>query len=148
MSKKEVTSKIQEELKYVARRSTSSVLAKRDFDVLSNVNFKEIIEEMKRLCPTVYEIVFSILEMDIGTEQKIPTMALVYSLTMFKRFREMNLLQRLNTLLLIDGDANQDVKKQKKPADSKMFVYTVGFKSLSLVNILLPFIDIQYILTQ
>ncbi len=111
MSKKEVTSKIQEELKYVARRSTNSVLAKTDFDALSNANFKEIIEEMKRLCPTVYEIVFSILEMDIGTEQKIPTMALVYSLTMFKRFREMSLLQRLNTLLLIDGDANQEVKK-------------------------------------
>ena len=114
--------------------------------MLSNVNFKEIIEEMKRLCPTLYEIVFSILEMDIGTEQKIPTMALVYSLTMFKRFREMSLLQRLNTLLLIDGDANQEVKKT--PADRKMFVYTVGFKSLSPVNILLPFIDIQYILTQ
>ena len=111
MSKKEITSKIQEELIYVARRNTKSVLAKRDFDALSNVDFKEIIEEMKRLCPTVYDIVFSMLEMDTGTENKIPTMALVYSLTMFKRFREMSLLQRLNTLLLIDGDANQEVIK-------------------------------------
>lgn len=67
---------------------------------------------MKRLCPTVYEMVFSLLEMDIGTENKIPTMALVYGLTMFKRSREMSLLQRLNTLLLIDGDANQEVKNK------------------------------------
>ena len=72
---------------------------------------KRSFEEMKRLCPTVYDIVFSMLEMDTGTENKIPTMALVYSLTMFKRFREMSLLQRLNTLLLIDGDASQEVIK-------------------------------------
>ena len=64
---------------------------------------------MKRLCPTLYELVFSMLEMDINSEKKIPTMALIYSLTMFKRFHEMSLLQRLNTLLLIDGDANQEV---------------------------------------
>ena len=111
LSKKEITSKIPEELIYFARRNTKSVLAKRDFDALSNVDFKEIIEEMKRLCPTVYDIVFSLLEMDTSTENKIPTISLVYSLTMFKRFWEMSLLQRLNTLLLIDGDANQEVIK-------------------------------------
>ena len=123
MSKKEVTSKIQEELKYVARRSTNSVLEKRDFDMLSNINFKESIEEMKWLCPTVYEIVFSILEMDMGTEQKIPTMGLVHSLTMFKHFREMSLLQRLNTLLLIDGDANQEVKKTSQLTAKCLYIY-------------------------
>ena len=53
----------------------SPVLAKRDFDALPNVDFKDIVEEMKRLCPTVYDIVFSMLEIDTGTENKIPTMA-------------------------------------------------------------------------
>ena len=125
ISKKEITSKIQEELIYVARRNTKSVLAKRDFDALSNVNFKEIIEEMKRLCPTVYDVVFCMLEMDIGTENKIPTMALVYSLTMFKRFREMSLLQRLNTLLLIDGDANQEVIKYNSCQRSNVLIALV-----------------------
>jgi hypothetical protein len=50
--------------------------------------------------------------MDINAEKKIPTMALIYSLTMFKRFHGMSLLQRLNTLLLIDGDTNQEVNNE------------------------------------
>ena len=67
---------------------------------------------MKQLCPLYTKLFFSMKEMDVhvDAEKKIPTMALVYSLTMFKHFREMSLLQRLNTLLLIDGDAIQEVK--------------------------------------
>ena len=111
-SKEKVASKIEEELRSVMRINANSILQRRDFDALSNVNFKEIVEEMKRLCPTLYELVYSMLEMDINAEKKIPTMALIYSLTMFKRFHGMSLLQRLNTLLLIDGDTNQEVNNE------------------------------------
>ena len=66
----EVISKVQEEPKYVARRSIiNSILGKRDFNTLSSINFKEIIKEMKQLCPTVYEF-FSMLEMDVDAERK------------------------------------------------------------------------------
>jgi hypothetical protein len=119
---------MQIELINAARRNSNSILGKRDFPALSNVDFKEIIEEMRQLCPTVYEMVFSLLEMDIGTENKFPTMALVYGLTMFKRSREMSLLQRLNTLLLIDGDANQEVKYE-------LVSITVKFVSLNFLYI-------------
>ena len=125
LSKKEITSKIQEELIYVARRKNKSVLTEKDFDALSNVDFKEIIEEMKRVCPTVYDTVFCMLEMDTGTENKIPTMALVYSLTMFKHFREVSLQHRLNTLLLIDGDANQEVIKYNSCQQSNVLIALV-----------------------
>ena len=109
-----VVLKIEDQLRFVARRDTKSILQRRDFDTLSHVNFNEIVEEIQRLCPTLYKLVFSMLEMDINAEKKIPAMVLIYSITMFKRFHEMSMLQRLNTLLLIDGDANQEVSHTQK----------------------------------
>ena len=47
---------MEKELRSVARINTGSVFYKQDFDALSNVNFKEITEEMKQLCPTLLVI--------------------------------------------------------------------------------------------
>ena len=108
-SKENVLLKLQEELKRVAQRDTNSILRQKDFDTLANLNLMKIVDEMIRICPTAYEVIFALLEMDVNFERKIPAMVLIYGLIMFKRFHEMSLLQRLNSLILIDGDANQEV---------------------------------------
>ena len=100
---------IQVELNIVSRRETDSILKKRDFHGLSTWNFASVVEEMRRLCPTVYQILSTMLELEIDPEKRTPTLALIYGLIMFRRFHELSMFQRVNTLVLIDGKANQEV---------------------------------------
>ncbi|XP_074639273.1 uncharacterized protein LOC141897562 [Acropora palmata] len=57
-----VISQIEKELNEVARRSTKSVLRQRDYEGLSSLDFAEITEEMKVLCPTTFNIVSAMIQ--------------------------------------------------------------------------------------
>ena len=50
------------------------------------------------------------LELDYNKEKNIAALALVYAVIMFKRCHELSLLQRINSVLLADSDANTEVK--------------------------------------
>lgn len=97
------------ELEVVARRSTTSLLMQKNYTGLCSLNLDDLVQEMRHLCPTVYDILSTMLDMDNNKEKKIPTLCLVYGLIMFRRFHELSLFQRINTLLLIEGNANQQV---------------------------------------
>jgi hypothetical protein len=49
------------------------------------------------------------LEYEHGNEKKQATFALVYAIIMFRRCHELSKLQRINTVLLIEGGATQQV---------------------------------------
>ncbi len=101
------------EVKLTARRATNSVLRRRDYNGMSNLNFVEIAEEMKRLCPTMYKVLSATLGLldDEKTEKNgNMVLALIYSLIMFRHFKELSLIQRVNTILLIDSGANLKVQ--------------------------------------
>ncbi len=100
-------------VKLTARRATNSVLRRRDYNGMSNLNFVEIAEEMKRLCPTMYKVLSATLGLhdDEKTEKNgNMVLALIYSLIMFRHFKELSLIQRVNTILLIDSGANLKVQ--------------------------------------
>lgn len=97
------------ELREVSRRSTKSVLRERNFTGLSNVDFAEIVSEIKTLCPLVHTLLSGMLEMDVASEKKTVSLALIYSLIMFRRCHKLSRVQRVNTVLLCGGDANQEV---------------------------------------
>ena len=96
------------ELEVVARRSTNSLLMQKNYTGLCSLNLDDIVQEMRHFCPTVYDILSTMLDMD-NKEKKNPTLCLVYGLIMFRRFHELSLFQRINTLILIEGNANQQV---------------------------------------
>ena len=80
---------------------------------MSNLNFAEIAEEVKRLCPTMYKVLSTMLGLD---DDEIPekngnmVLALIYSLMMFRHFKELSLIQRVNTIILIHSGANLKVQ--------------------------------------
>ena len=101
---------VDSELREVARRSTQSVLRKNTFTGLSHLDFAEIVKEMKTLCPVVHTLLSGMLEMDaVASEKKTISLALIYSLIMFRRCHELIRVQRVNAILLCEGDANQEV---------------------------------------
>lgn len=101
--------KIENELTEVARRTTKSVLCERNFTGLSNLDFGEIVNEIRTLCPLVYKFLAVMMQLDVNTKKKTAPMALIYSLIMFRRCHELSRLQRINSVLLYEGDANQEV---------------------------------------
>ena len=101
---------INDELRNVASRNTASVLRKRDFDGLSSFSLESMVDELKTLCPVVFRILSELLELSYNKEKKIAPLCLVYGVVMFKRCHELSFLQRINTVLLADSDANTEVK--------------------------------------
>ena len=102
-------SKIDSELTDVARRETKSVLRDRGFPDLASFTFEEILSEMQSLCPKVFKIVSVMFQLDFNAEWNTPPLVLVYGMVMFRRFQELSRIQRLNTVLLSDGNASKEV---------------------------------------
>ena len=88
-----------------AQRETRSVLRARGYDAMSTLSFTEIIKEIQTLCLTV----FSFLSRSSSPEDKTVPLALIYGIIMFSRCKEMSRIQRVNTVLLTEGDASTDV---------------------------------------
>ena len=102
-------SKIDFELREIARRETKSVLRERAYTGLSSFTFEEILSEMQSLCPTVLKVLSLMVQLDLDREKNTPPLALIYGIVMFKRFHELSRLQRLNTVLLSDGNASKEI---------------------------------------
>ena len=102
--------RVDSELVEVARRDTRSVLRFRDFDGMSTLDFTEIIKEIQTLCPTVFSFLSQMILLSNSPEKKTVPLALLYGVIMFNRCKEMSRLQRVNTVLLSEGDASQEVQ--------------------------------------
>ena len=94
----------------VARRDAKSVVRKRGYNGMSTYRFEKIINEMKTLCPTVFSVLSQMIQFDNSEEKRqVAAMSLVYGIIMFLRCKEMSLVQRVNTVLLTEGDASSEV---------------------------------------
>ena len=99
------------ELKNVARRDTPSVLRNRSYGGLSQENWMaQVQEELSARCPTVAKILSTLLDCDFSCpEKKLPPMCLIYGIIMFQRCHELSKIQRINTVLLTEGNAKTNV---------------------------------------
>lgn len=102
------------ELVNVARRDEPSVLRDRTYSGLSQETWMvEIVNELSTRCPTVAEILSSLLDCSMGNpEKKLPPLCLIYSIIMFMRCHELSRVQRINTVLLTEGKASSNVSKR------------------------------------
>lgn len=98
------------ELVEVARRSEPSVLRKRSYDGLSERTWmNEILTEMSTRCPAVFSLLSTLLDYPTNPYKKLPPLCLIYTIMMFMRCHELSRIQRINSILLIDGQADINV---------------------------------------
>ena len=96
------------ELIEIARRSEPSVLTQRTYDGMSVANWMpEVIAELSTRCPTVYQILARLLESSYRPERKNSAMCFIYGV--ISRFHELSRIQRINTVLLIQGQTSVNV---------------------------------------
>ena len=100
---------MQNELLDVARKETNSILRQKDYNALSSLSFHGILDEMKNRCPTVFQILSNMLQYDVNREKNTASLVLMYAVLMFRRCHELSSIQRINTVLLAEGNANREV---------------------------------------
>ena len=88
---------------------TKSILRERGYYGMSTLNFEEVVKEIQSQCPTVYQILSQMVQLCNDSDKKTAPLALIYGIIMFKRCKELSLVQRVNTVLLNDGGASQEV---------------------------------------
>ncbi|XP_028417961.1 uncharacterized protein LOC114542661 [Dendronephthya gigantea] len=94
------------ELIEVARRSDASVLRERSFDGLSAEDWmSKVLDELVSRCPFAHQILSTLVESTIYPEKKLPAVCLIYGIIMFLRCHELSRIQRINSVLLIEGQA-------------------------------------------
>lgn len=124
--------KANEELIQVARRTEPSILRQRSYDGMSDEQWmSEVLKELSTRCPMVNNILSSLLEASIFPDKKRPALSLIYGVIMFLRCHELSMIQRINTVLLAQGQATVNVSCQFCVPISKQFkrspiMYSLG----------------------
>ena len=77
---------------------------------MSKMSFARIVHEMETLCPTVFSTLSQMIGLNDYPDKKRRVLGLIYGIILFSRCKEMSLIQRVNTVLLSEGHANQEVK--------------------------------------
>ena len=109
----EMLRQVDKELANAARRETRSVLRARGYDdAMNTLSFTEIIKEIQTLCSTVFSFLFHMIFLSSSPEDETVQLALIYGIIMFNRCKEMSRIQRVNTVLLTEGDASNNLGKQ------------------------------------
>ena len=73
-----------------------------------SLNFEDIVKEVEMQCPTVFKLLSRMIQLSHNYDKTAP-LALIYGVIMFKRCKEMSRVQRVNTVLLNDSGASQEV---------------------------------------
>ena len=87
----------------------ASLLQCIDCKSMESLSWNMVTEEMKKRCPLTLAVINSLTDGMYLTEKKLPVVCLIYSLYCFARNPHMSRLQRINTMLLTEGNASSQV---------------------------------------
>ena len=87
----------------------ASLLQCIDCKSMESLSWNMVTEEMKKRCPLTLAVINSLTDGMYLTEKKLPVVCLIYSLCCFARNPHMSRLQRINTMLLTEGNASSRV---------------------------------------
>ena len=95
------------------RPHTPSLLRDKTFAAMKNFAFEKIIQEVDEKCPDLLDVVVSVCapgkSLAKGVQQRIPAIGTIVGILMHQHNRELNLVQRVNTILLATGHAEKKV---------------------------------------
>ena len=97
------------ELLDVARKETNSILRQKGYNALSSLSFHGILDEMTNRCPTVFQILSNMLQYDVKIEKNTASLVLMYAVLMFCGCHKLSSIQRINTVLVAEGNTNREV---------------------------------------
>lgn len=111
--KREIVKNLSNTCSSLCRRSGGSVLYDKDFKEMSGFEFANIWNEMVGSIPFFLDVLNAISGQTCDISDTPPILrvkyAFIYSILMNKRWHELSLVQRINTVLMIRGGGNKQV---------------------------------------
>ncbi len=92
-------------------KSRPSILRRNNFQGMTNINWNDLVKEMSSHCPLLFHVLRTVMgcTTDEGTVKVAPRLGLCYAVMLQTRNHELSLVQRLNTILLAEGNAKKKV---------------------------------------
>ena len=100
---------LDEQCKDICTRKNSSVLRKNGFEEMVNFDWLNILDEIEKRCPFLLKV-FNTITTKKKTQAELgPCICTAYATLMMQRNHELSLVQRINTLLMTEGNAKKQV---------------------------------------
>ena len=82
------------------------------FKDLENFSWERVITEMKECVPDVLDVLAAIAvpNVKVNSEQQSAPLCIAYGILMFTRWKELSLIQKINTIVLSVGHATERVQ--------------------------------------
>jgi len=97
----------------LCKRKSGSVLRDSSFEILEKFHFEDIWQEMVKNQPFLVDMLNAVTGKHVNhmltTDAVKIKLSQIYSILMFSRWNELSLLQRLNTVLIIEGGCSKQV---------------------------------------
>jgi replication fork clamp-binding protein CrfC len=108
--KENILHELDQECVKLCTKSEPSELRKNCFDDMAAFDWKKLASEMSSRCPFLLDLLLAVMKKTKEDLNDIlPRLGLCYSILMQTRNRELSLVQRLNTVLMTNGNAKKEV---------------------------------------
>ena len=98
--------------KNICLRSEPSKLRKNKFLDMTGFEWQKLFSEMSKRCSFLLDVLLTVMNTaKEECDEVMPRLGLCYAILMQTRNRELSLVQRLNTVLLTNGNAKKEVCK-------------------------------------
>ena len=107
--------------------ATKSVLHSHNFDGMANFSCAKIVQEIQVHNPLLLRIFDSVTNKSITDKSMESKYAIVYAILMNARWHELTYLQRIISLLAIEGGCSTEVSFKKSKSDETLSVVKSQF---------------------
>ena len=105
-----VLKELDEQCKHLCSRKNPSVLRNNDFENMVNFDWLIILDELQNRCPFLLEVLNTVTTKKKPQSELAPRIGMVYAILMLQRNHELSLVQRINTLIMTEGNAKKQVQ--------------------------------------
>ena len=114
--KENVLYELNKECKKLCTKNEPSELRKNCFNDMAAFDWKNLASEMSNRCPFLLDLLLTVMKKTKEDHTDIlPRLGLCCSILMQTRNRELSLVQRLNTVLMTNGNAKKEVTLEQLP---------------------------------
>ena len=106
--KANILKELSEKCTELCKKNTPSILRKNQYPDMASFDWNSVLIEISQRCPILLDVMTTTIGSKL-TPNTIPSICLCYGILMQKRNHDLSLIQRINTILLAEGNAKKQV---------------------------------------
>lgn len=123
--KYKILQEIDEDCTKLCSKKNGSILQKNDYSDMVKFEWSSLFQEMSVRCSFLRDVLVTVAKCSNKSRNPEPPICLCYSILLQQRNHELSLVQRINTVLLSEGNA----KKMVRLTDLKIYTLAALLKS-------------------